>query len=224
VLLRTKLEDDDTRLVNVKATLSTFLIVTFVFALVVFIISALKATGLGVNDIAEPSPDTFIDSKVFPWPSFGKVVFTVPVVTPVTVGSNATLKEHVPPAATVVDAVTLQIGALSPVVLSLKPADATGFVIVSELVLLLVNVTFVAAELTLSVCDPKVMELGVNVSYAELQPETQPEPVIGTNCALVGSLSWIASVALCVPVEPGLKVMPIAHSDFVPVQVLLAIM
>jgi hypothetical protein len=47
--------------------------------------------------------------------------------------------------------------------------------------------------------------------------------VIGTNCALVGSLSWIARVALCSPTVPGLKVMPIAHDDFVPVQVLLAI-
>jgi hypothetical protein len=102
--------------------------------------------------------------EVSPCPSFGNVVFTVPFVVPLTVGEKVTLKEHVPPAATTVDAVMLQIGALRPVVLSLKPAVATGFVIVSEVLLLLVNVTFVFAEVSFIVSGGKVMELGVNVS------------------------------------------------------------
>jgi hypothetical protein len=51
----------------------------------------------------------------------------------------------------------------------------------------------------------------------------QPDPVIATACALVGSLSWIQSVALCGPAVPGLKVIPIAHEVFSPTQLLLLI-
>ena len=155
----------DTRLVNVIDTVSTFLRVTLVLALVVLIFLALIATGLGVNDVPEPSPDTFRESPMLPCPSFGNVVFTVPAAGPVTVGSKTTLKEHDAPAATTVEAVMLQIGAVRPVVLTLKPALATGLVIVNEpLLLLFVKVTLVAAELTPFVCDAKWIGLGVNVS------------------------------------------------------------
>jgi hypothetical protein len=119
---------------------------------------------VGVNDTGTPTPETGRVSPVFPCPSFGNVVLTVPVVVPLTVGEKVTLKEHDPPAATTVDAVMLQTCPLRPVVLTLKPAVATGFVIVSELVVLLVNVTSVAGEVSFIVSAGKVMELGVNVS------------------------------------------------------------
>jgi hypothetical protein len=154
----------DTRLCSVIATVSTFLMVTLVFALVVLIIWALNATGLGVNDVAEPSPDTFMESIVLLWPSLLNVVLIVPVAAPVTVGSKAALNEQDAPAATTVEADVLQIGAVRPVVLTLKPAVGSGLVIVSETEELFVNVTFVFAELTPFGCDPKLMGLGVNVS------------------------------------------------------------
>jgi|SRR5580704_132100 hypothetical protein len=159
-----KFEGDATTLENVNVGVPTFLNVTLVFVLFVFTIWALKVMVLGVNDTGTPTPETSRVSEVFPCPSFGNVVLTVPFVVPLTVGEKVTLKEHDAPAATTVDAVTLQTGALRPVVFSLKPAVATGFVIVSELVPLFMNVTLVAGEVSFIVSAGKVMELGVNVS------------------------------------------------------------
>ena len=71
----------------------------------------------------------------------------------------------------------------------------------------------------------RVMLLGNLGADPELRVTPGGQAVLNTftNCALVGSLSWIANVALTCEVEDGLKVMPITHEDFVPVQVLLVI-
>jgi len=190
-----------------------------VLALFVFTIWVLNVIGLGVNDTGTPIPDTGSVRDVFPLASGGNVTLTVPLVVPVTVGENSTLKAHIPPAATGVVVVKLQGGGLViPVVLSLKPAVATGLLTVSEAAPLFVKVTLVAAELLFIGWSGKLTELGVNVSKGP--HELQPVPLIFTNCALVGSLSWIASVALCAP-SVGLNLMPIEHDEVVPAHVLL---
>jgi hypothetical protein len=125
--------------------------VIFVLVLAVFTICGLNVIVLGVNDVGKPSPETLSVSDVFPCASAGNVVLTVPFTGPLTVGAETTLKEHVPPDGTTVDAVTLQTGAVSPVTLTVKPVVGTGLVIVSEAAPLLVKVTLTAAELDLIV-------------------------------------------------------------------------
>ena len=79
------------------------------------------------------------------------------------------------------------------------------------------NVTFVFLLAVFMICALKVMLDGLNDS------KLLPVPVIPTNCGLVGSLSWMTSVALFAPGTSGSKVIPMTQLVVIaPVQVLLA--